>query len=100
MLACFARQHSHLPHVVLTDTAKVALLAEEAGMLTTRKLGRAVHFGQSDVTRLPLSDVATVYTDWLLMCRATHAYRFGASMLLVTARRAAGSVVNTECERV
>ena len=43
----FAAEHEALPHVVVTDTQRVAELAEERGMLTTRKLGRPVHLGQT-----------------------------------------------------
>ena len=100
MLACFAQQHKNLPHLVLTDTASVAVLAEEAGMLTTRRLGSAVHLGQSDVQRVPPRDVAKLYVDWLLMRRAAHAYRFGVSQLLHTARTAsaATSALSNRCE--
>ena len=71
-----------------------AVLAEEAGMLTTRRLGSAVHLGQSDVQRVPPRDVAKLYVDWLLMRRAAHAYRLGRSTLMLSARVAAGDPEN------
>lgn len=94
MLDRFAAEHEALPHVVVTDTQRVAELAEERGMLTTRKLGRPVHLGQTDVSRVSEDDVSALYADWLLMRRAAHAYRLGLSSLMLSARVAAGDPEN------
>ena len=90
----FAAEHEALPHVVVTDTQRVAELAEERGMLTTRKLGRPVHLGQTDVSHVSEDDVSALYADWLLIRRAAHAYRLGQSTLMLSARVAAGDPEN------
>lgn len=107
-LRCFQRTFSP-PHVVITDTLAVAKAAEELGMITTSRFGRAFHMGmRSSTCRLATashsggmmkhsnnksvhepgceSGTIKLFLDWLLLAMANESRIAGQSALSASAR--------------